>query len=383
MAENTVFFGTNRAVLAEDPPEFGNGHNTGKPYHFRIGEAVVEKVGDSWKNPDDAYRLKSARLYPEQESDDPDLALLGSKTLFETLRSTVQESPRDVIVFLHGFANTFASSMERAAELRDQYLSPATDPKTGELKKRGREPLVFAFSWPSDGVTVGTAESGDGERSWAYSSDREDARASGLAIARCALKMIQYLAALAAEERCPQRIHLVAHSMGNWALRHAVQEMVELAGEYHKPLIRLFDNTFLMAADLEDAALEQEAWLKPLFRLSRRVHVYHARNDSALSLSDIKPNQGARLGHDGPANMSAILDRTTAIDCANVSWTPALTHVRHQYYRIAPEVVRDVRAVLSGKAADEIPGREPIGHGRYRIRLDQAARRKLSGTKKK
>jgi esterase/lipase superfamily enzyme len=383
MATNKVYFGTNRAVIDEATAAFGNAHNTTKPFHFRIGEAMVEKVGDGWKKPDEAYRLKSATLYPETSGDADNEALLGSKTLFNTLRGSVAESPRDVIVFLHGFANTFASSMERAAELRDAYLSPATDPEKQELMSRGREPLVFAFSWPSDGVTVGTAETSGEGRQWAYSSDREDARASGLAIARCALRMIQYLAAIAAEDRCPQRIHLVAHSMGNWALRHAVQALVELSREYDRPLLRIFDNAFLMCADLEDDALEEEAWLKPLYRLCRRVHVYHARNDSALSLSDIKPGHGARLGHDGPANTTSLLDRTSAIDCTSVSWTPALSHARHQYYRLAPEVVRDVRAVLAGKAPDEIDGRDAVGHGRWRIRLDTAAREKAAGKKKR
>ena len=382
MASNVVYFGTNRAVIAEDPPAFGNAHSAVKPYHFRIGEAVVEKVGDSWREADQAYRMRSARLYPESAADDPAQTVAGSRTLFDTLRGSVRDDPRDVLVFIHGFANTFESAMERAAELRDQYLSPATDPKTGEIKKRGREPLVFAFSWPSDGVTVGTAVDGGSDKRWAYSSDREDARASGLAMARCMLKMIAYLAELAVKDRCAQRIHLVAHSMGNWALRHALQGVVELSAEYQTPLMRLFDNVFLMAADIEDKALEDEAWLKPLYRLARNVHVYHARNDSALSLSEIKPNQGARLGHEGPANMASIADRTTAIDCATVSWTPAPAHVRHQYYRIAPEVVRDVRAVLAGSAPGEIAGRETAGYGRFRLKLDAAARKKLSGKTK-
>lgn len=383
MAENKIYFGTNRVVLAEDPPAFGDRHNVERPYYFRIGEAHVEKVADGWRKPDKAYRLRRAELYPEQGPEDGEPAVLGSRRLFEQLRRDAAESPRDVLVFLHGFANTFDSAMERAAELRDQYLSPPSDPETGERKARGREPLVFAFSWPSDGVAFGTATSGDGSRKWAYSSDREDARASGLAIARCTLKMIEYLQALAVEERCPQRIHLVAHSMGNWALRHAVQALAELSEEYGSRLSRVFDNAFLMAADLEDDALERANWLKPLYRLSRRVHVYHADNDSALSLSDVKPNQGARLGHEGPANMTELSDRTSAIDCAAVSWTPAPTHVRHQYYRLAPEVVRDVRAVLSGKAAHAIPGREPAGHGRWRLKLDTAAREALSGKKKR
>ena len=379
MAVNTIYYGTNRVVESEDPVRFGHAYNAGKPYYFRVGEVPVTRKGNGWKKPDAAYRCGQPVLYAEKPPEDGAPALLGSQGLFDGLRQTMIDDPRDVLVFLHGFANTFESTMERAAELRDQYLSPATDPATGELIGRGREPLVFAFSWPSDGVAVGLAGGalGDDTRKWAYSSDREDARASGLAIARCAMRLFRYLRALAAEQRCAQRIHLVAHSMGNWTLRHALQEMAQLADEAGQPLLRAFDNAFLMASDINDDALEKDDWLGPLLRLSRQVHVYHAFNDSALSLSDFKPNHGARLGHYGPANMAMLSDRVCAVDCAGVSWTPGPAHVRHQYYRLAPEVVADVRQVLSGRTPDEVKGRVALGDRRYRVKLDRKAREKL------
>lgn len=369
-----IFFGTNRDVLAEEPPAFGDTHNTGRPYHYRVGRAEVQRFGNGWREPDAAYAFQSAALFPERPASDTRGALLGSAQALEQMRKTTREDPRDVLVFLHGFANTFAMTMERAAELRDQYLSPHTDPDSGALGERALKPLVFAFSWPSDGVTAGRAETSGRGRAWAYSSDREDAETSGLAIARCAARMFEHLAALSAEERCAQRVHLVAHSMGNWALRHAVQGIVRLAERDGAPLMRLFDNVFLMAADLEDTALERDAWLAPLHRLARRIHVYHAENDSALSLSDAKPNQGARLGHHGPADMKKLPDFVSAIDCSGVSWTPADGLVRHQYYRLAPEVVQDVRQVLAGVPAAEIANRVAVGSGRYRIRLQTSMR---------
>lgn len=382
MATNKIYFGTNRLVLSEKPAKFGDPYNADKPYYFRVGEVEVERRGDSWARPDDAYACGQPVLYAEKPSPkNPAREILGSAKLFHELRETMVNDPRDVLIFIHGFASTFESAMERAAELRDQYLSPKTDPATGTLQKRGREPLVFAFSWPSDGVTVGTATgaAGSDRRKWAYSSDREDARASGLAIARCALRMFAFLNDLKREERCAQRIHLVAHSMGNWTLRHAAQELKQLAADAGAPLQRIFEHTFLMASDINDDALEKEDWLAPLMRLSRQVHVYHAFNDSALSLSDTKPNHGARLGHFGPANMAVLNDRVTAVDCRDVSFTPSIAHARHQYYRIAPEVVRDVRQVLAGKSPDEIKGRSAVGGGRYRINLDNRTRTRLRG----
>lgn len=379
MAKNTVYFGTNRLIVDEAKGEIGDRYHADRPYYFRIGEVEVEKTGDSWRNADKAYKAGTPKVYPERPGDGDQAAVLGSETLFRKLHQTMKDEERDVLVFIHGFANTFESAMERAAELRDQYLSPKTDAETGTLAKRGREPIVFAFSWPSDGVVLGFASgaAGDDRRKWAYSSDREDARASGAAMARCAVRMFKYLSELQAEDLCRQRIHLVAHSMGTWALRHAVQELKQISADAGVPLGRLFDNAFLMASDINDDALEEEAWLAPLLRLSRRVHVYHAANDSALSLSDIKPNHDARLGHHGPANMNRLNERVSAVDCENVSWTPTLTHVRHQYYRIAPEVVRDVREVLAAKPADEMTQRVSLGGGRYRITHDKKKRKAL------
>ncbi|MEM8752325.1 MAG: alpha/beta fold hydrolase [Pseudomonadota bacterium] len=372
MAHVKVYFGTNRLVEREKPARFGDPYNAEKPYCFRVGEVNVKKVGDSWRDADKAFRCGRPKLYPEAKGDEDAPPVLGSATLFQELRREMLENERDALVFLHGFANTFESAMERAAELGAQYLSAGAG-------RRGKPPLVFAFSWPSDGKTFGLAGGADGDdrRRWAYTSDRQDARASGAAMARCALRMFDYLAQLAADERCGQRVHLVAHSMGAWALRHAVQDLKETAEEANAPLRRIFDNAFLMAADLEDDALEREEWLAPLLRLARRVHVYHAENDTALSLSDIKPGQGARLGHYGPANMTRLNDRVAAVDCSDVSWTPAPLHVRHQYYRIAPEVVADVREALAGEAPSRIKRRVDLGGGRYRLRHDEKARKAL------
>lgn len=379
MATNKIYFGTNRLVEREKPARLGDPYHADRPYYFRVGEVPVKKVGDSWRDADKAYRCGQPVLYAEKPAEDGAPEVLGSARLFQELHRTMRDDPRDVIVFLHGFANSFQNAMERAAELRDQYLSPRTDAASGALAKRGREPLVFAFSWPSDGVAFGSAggAAGDETRAWAYSSDREDARASGAAIARCALRMFSFLGELAADDLCHQRIHIVAHSMGNWALRHAVQEMKAIADEAGAPLRRVFENAFLMASDINDDALEKEDWLAPLLRLSRKVHVYHAANDSALSLSDVKPNHGARLGHYGPANMAVLNDRVFAVDCEHVSWTPAPFHVRHQYYRIAPEVVKDVREMLAGKSPEEMSQRVALGGNRFRIKTDTAARKKL------
>ena len=158
MSGNKIFFGTNRQIIQEKPAKLGNPYNADRPYYFRVGEVNVKKTGESWKDAGKAYKCGRPVLYPEKpDPGNPAKEVLGSSRLFQSLNVTMREDPRDVLIFLHGFASPFEGAMERAAELRDQYLSPQTNPNTGILEKRGREPLVFAFSWPSDGKVAGLA----------------------------------------------------------------------------------------------------------------------------------------------------------------------------------------------------------------------------------
>ena len=86
--------------------------------------------------------------------------------MFDHLRERMIEEKRDALVFIHGFANDFDNAMARAAWLAEYYLVLAED---GQM----RAPEVFAFSWPSDGMT---------QPPWKYASDREDAAMSGVAM---------------------------------------------------------------------------------------------------------------------------------------------------------------------------------------------------------
>lgn len=365
----TIYFGTNRGLDRRSPPEFNNGFHEDGPRFYRVGEVAVSRKGNPWKLDGEAYKAGEPVLGKEKRpSKTNPQGVPASPKLFDTMRTAMAGETRDAVVFLHGFASTFASAMERAAEIAEQYLSVP-----GEEDDKATEPLVFAFSWPSDGEMFRDDEGG-----WAYSGDREQAKESGPAMARCAMRLFEYLATLKRDERCQQRIHLVAHSMGNWALRSGVQAILDFAETSNVPVPMVFDNVFLMAADIEADCLEDEHWLAPLFGMARRVHVYHADNDKALSASDLKPNQGNRLGHQGPRNMAVLPDTVRAIDCRDVSWTPGDKAVRHQYYRLAPEVIRDVRAVLAGTPEEEMDWRVPGGvPGRFRIKLDTKARDKL------
>ena len=160
----------------------------------------------------------------------------------------------------------------------------------------------------------------------------------------------------------------VAHSMGNWALRHAVQA---IKGE--RRLQPIFDNVFLMAADEDEGRVRKRRQTQAAAGTSpSHVHVYHSEDDKALVISDTTKSNPDRLGQNGPRSFSGISARVIAVDCQDVDDT-AFLHVNHQYYRRRDEVIKDVNEVLLGTRPDNIPGRVVIEPGRrYRIRSNGA-----------
>jgi esterase/lipase superfamily enzyme len=240
-----------------------------------------------------------------------------------------------------------------------------------------------------------------------YSHDRETARASGLAMARTLRILYDFIDGLPDREMCRQPMHLICHSMGNYAFRHALQAMMQLPvaapREYVQPtgapgatapaespalvalpteapdpnrLRRTFEQIILAAADEDEDAFDDPREFKYLPRLGSGVTVYHTGKDWILStLSRVTKFNGPRLGSNGPDNMGSISDKVIAVDVTDVI-DAADDSQSHQYYRIFPAVRDDIVAVLSGTRPDQVPNRDPAGSQRYRIRAAKRRGRK-------
>lgn len=362
-----VYFATNRNVVNETPEaaELGSRFNADGPQFFRVGRAEVEQTGAD-PTGDDAWTVRSRQLYAERDPQTGELRR-RSQDLFEELRRQLRNERQDVLAYLHGFASSFDVSLMRAAALQALYdRSPPGGP--------GPNPLVFVFSWPSNGRSFPAAE---------YFSDRDDAQMSGIAMARALVALIDFMTGLYERQdrvtirraqsegrvpspedlaRCGQRINLLAHSMGNWALRHAVLALARQLGR--RPLPRLFKNALLIAADEDDDALGDPAKLGMLPELAQNIHVYHSPDDRALQISDATKGNPNRLGADGPSDLPNLPPRVFTVDCSLVDETIP-EHGRHQYHRIRPEVIADIRAILAGTPPDAIgPSRQIVRPGR-------------------
>lgn len=342
----TVYFATNREVRGgvEDPCFGKSFHNAG-PWYLRFGAADLEETDGG-----SGYRPVRVRLAPEAIPGvtGPSGELrLGSQEIFENLRREMQAGEADVLVFLHGFSCGFEAALTHSAGLSAAYGEP------------GRPLHAFAFSWPADGEMVPMLS---------YLRDRDDAKLSGEAMARAFLKLLDFFRSLGHDQFCRRSIHLVAHSMGNYALRHALQAIIS---KYDGgPLPRVFQNILLMAADEDNDTFEHAHKLARLPELAEAVHVYYAANDMALHVSDRTKGNPDRLGTTGPRTLGNLPLKINLVDCRDVAAT-GLDDGCHQYYRLRPEVLRDVRQVLSGMSADAIGGRVYVPDKRaFRIMPD-------------
>ena len=338
-----IYFGTNRKPNRKSAPDdFGRDFSEDGLANLRFG--MVEVTGEKLNNIGDLY------LAPERLTVDRDRkvkggagSVLGSQNVFKRVREKMVQHTRDTVIFVHGYNVSFKEAMTSAARLKRNFSTAEGGPGVN----------LVLFSWPSDGSIMPFI---------AYANDRQDAAASGPAFARGLLKLADFLRGSTPTEACNQRLHLVAHSMGNYVLRHTVQEY--LAQSSGRPA-RLFDQVFMMAADEDNDAFEHEYKLKPLPRLAKRINVYFNNEDRGMAVSDKTKGNPERLGDDGPRVPRSIPGKVTLIDS-----TPVVAGVvEHSYFLDSPRVVEDMREVLAGKASDTIPGREYVHEtNRYRLR---------------
>ena len=329
----SVYFGTNRRPNRKQAPDdFGCGFSDDGLANLRFGSARI--TGDDL----DIYDLDIAperlRIDRERKIKGGPGSVLGSNSVFQHVRQEMVDEACDTVVFVHGYSVSFREALTSAAQLKRNI-------------SEGQNPLpvnVVLFSWPSDGSMMPYI---------AYANDRQDAAASGPAFARGLLKLADFLRGATPEESCNQRIHLVAHSMGNYVLRHTVQQYI--AQSQGRPA-RLFDQVLLMAADEDDDAFEHDYKLRPLPRLAKRVNVYFNNNDRAMAVSDKTKGNPDRLGDDGPRLPRGVPGKISLIDC-----TPVVEGiVEHSYFLDSPMVVADMKRVLAGTASDLIDGRQYV-----------------------
>lgn len=334
----TVYFATNRNLTGSaEEPHFGDTFNADGPHAVRFGWAEVSGAKL------EEVKIKVCKEVLQTASADDQV--FGSRELFTQVMHKMAKYSRDTLIYIHGFGFSFEDAIRRSAALKLKYSA-------------GNPINVFAFSWPGDGKMIPFIS---------YYSDRSDARNSGMAMARTFLFLKDFLGRMRLSDQafCDQRLHVLAHSMGNYALRHGLQG---IRSELSDKIPRIFDNIILAAADEDDDAFEFDHKFRKLSMLARRVHIYFSPHDRALLISDKTKRNPDRLGSDGPRLIDDLPRKVVLIDCRQVDHAEGDLQI-HQYYRLKREVVEDISEVLAGTAPEDIDHREHNTATRtYRIR---------------
>jgi esterase/lipase superfamily enzyme len=273
----------------------------------------------------------------------------------DTLRSEIQQrladTPRkEVILYVHGFNETFETAAFTTAELC-HFL--------------GRESLCSFFTWPA---------SSSGNFLISYSSTTESAR---YAVGHLK-KTIRMLATTPGVER----VQLLAHSRGTSLLLDALRELLlESISAGQEPVDALnIDNVILFSPDIDvDVGAQAitshvsdpdliSVW--PSGRLPRSLHgrltIYASPSDRALLVSRILFRSESRIGNlraeDISEESQLYLSRMGKIDLI-VYEGERTDAFGHSYFTTNPRVSSDVIAMLRYRKKLGDPGRELLRSG--------------------
>ncbi|HAY05273.1 MAG TPA: hypothetical protein DCY26_01305 [Hyphomonas sp.] len=228
-----------------------------------------------------------------------DLSLLSQSQFLDEIGQS--DSASKLMIFVHGFYNTFEDAVARLALM------------VADTKFEG---TAILYSWPSDGAIS------------SYFADGTNAEWSEP-------KFFGFIESLLAVRRNVE-VSILSHSMGARIVsRWADTTARTIAGEGISPIIK---HLIFAAPDVDRDVFEMRVPSKK--RLSETVTLYACSDDRALSISS-HLHQGIRAGEGG----SKILVRTE-IDSVDVSSVTA-DIAKHSYLSSSRAVLTDISEVVN------------------------------------
>jgi esterase/lipase superfamily enzyme len=318
-----VFFATNRK------PDGAGGFGGERADQTTLGKAIVHipkahRFGQTgsgfWKRlwrGDDRLRLKQTNT-------------LGLDPFYESVRAEVEAAraagePPQALVFIHGYNVSFENAAIRAAQIGYDLKIPGA---------------TAFFSWASRGAPT------------AYPADEATIEASERAIADFLVEFGQ---------RCgAEKVHVIAHSMGNRGLLRALQRIAADATMRGK--VR-FNQMILAAPDVDRALFLDLA--AHYGENAERVTLYASRADIAVHLS-AGLHGAPRAGYFEPYTVAAGID-TIAVPKFNVDL------LGHSYFAQAGALLHDIFDLMRRGEAPKLRQRiDPVresGLNFWRLRV--------------
>jgi esterase/lipase superfamily enzyme len=252
------------------------------------------------------------------------------------LAAKILGGDRDILVFVHGAANTFTDALRRAA-FNVTWLN----------NQGGRQFTMLAFSWPARDYQL-----------WNILEDLEDYKQDQMQAQASAPHFVEFLQAVSRlrSQLGSRRMTMLAHSMGNYMLGFGIERWFADP----RPPVQLFDAVVLAAADEQSNTfgLPAAGRMSDLWELTPEVTVYSSREDVLMLASHIA-NGDWRLGFDGPPNRADTrffsTDHYKFIDCTAIQdFTASFIDApdrTHQYYRQSETVRSDIGRLMRREGA--------------------------------
>ncbi len=275
-----LFVATGRAPV-EGPARFGGARAAELHFaHFDVSVPPVHRPGRiEWPDltPDPARHFVTVdeAVYDSE----------GFRRAIDASLAARAPDDRDVLVFVHGFNNTFAEGLYRQAQITHDFRNPG---------------VVVNYSWPSAGSALG----------YVHDSDSTLVARDGLTALLRALARTQ-----------ARRIVLVAHSLGGFL---AMESLRQMALEGRGPAWAKISPVILLAPDIDIDVFRAQA--RRIGTLPEPFLVFASPRDRALLLSARISGAHARLGSVGTEEELTGLG-VTVIDTSAVAGGDSLNHM--------------------------------------------------------
>jgi esterase/lipase superfamily enzyme/Lon protease-like protein len=298
--EYIVWYGTNRRPV--DPADASKGYSAERDTVVHHGSCRVfvpssHKIGSIgspwWKRfliGDDRLRLREVKS-------------LGQENYWWAIAShltMVSTNERHALVFVHGYNVSFEQAALRAAQIGF------------DLQVRGA--MAF-FSWPSRGRLGG------------YAADTASIEFSEDAITAFLVDF--------ADRSGASTVHIIAHSMGNRGVLHAMDRIAQQARRRSKK--KRFGQVILAAADVDAGVFRQRC--AAYTRLAQRTTLYVTTRDLAIEASHWLYDF-PRVGLMPPILVMPGID---TVNVTNVD----LTRLGHGYVAEARSVLEDMHSLIA------------------------------------
>lgn len=245
-------------------------------------------------------------------------------------RRLAKAQDKDVLVYVHGFNNSFDFAARAEAEVW-HFL--------------GRRGVPVLYSWPA-------AHGG----LFGYFIDRESGEFT--------IFHLKELLRLLASSPEVERIHLLAHSRGTDVLTTALRELVieaRAAGKNPRESLRIA-NLVLAAPDLDLDVVRQRLMAEQFGPAIGQITIYTTQADKALGASQTLMS-GTRFGRVEEADLGEreqqIFTEVTNVNIVEVEGVGGV--IGHAYYRSSPAASSDLILILERGSRPGEPAR-PLRH---------------------